>query len=125
MFIAGPPVVARIGENVTKEELGGSKIHTRNGAVDDEVESEEEAFARTKSFLSYLPSSVHDVPPRTTPTDSKDRREEWLINAVPRDRRKIYEMRPIIEAVVDQGSFFEVGRMFGRSAITGLARLDG
>ena len=125
MFVAGPPVVARIGENVTKEELGGSNIHTRNGAVDDEVESEAEAFARTKSFLSYLPSSVHDVPPRTTPTDPKDRREEWLINAVPKDRRKIYEMRPIIEAVVDQGSFFEIGRMFGRSAITGLARLDG
>ena len=125
MFVAGPPVVARLGENVTKEELGGSNIHTRNGAVDDEVDSEAEAFARTKSFLSYLPSSVHELPPRTAPTDSRDRREEWLIKAVPRDRRKIYEMRPIIEAVVDQDSFFEIGRMFGRSAITGLARLDG
>ena len=125
MFVAGPPVVARLGEKVTKEELGSSSIHCRNGAVDDEVESEAEAFARTKSFLSYLPSSVHDLPPRTNPTDSKDRRDEWLIKAVPRDRRKIYAMRPIIEAVVDQGSFFEIGRLFGRSAITGLARLDG
>ena len=57
MFVAGPPVVARLGEKVTKEELGSSSIHCRNGAVDDEVESEAEAFARTKSFLSYLPGA--------------------------------------------------------------------
>lgn len=125
MFVAGPPVVARLGENVTKEELGGSNIHSRNGAVDDEVESEEEAFSRTKTFLSYLPSSIYELPSRTEPTDQVDRREEWLIEAVPRDRRKIYDMRPIINAVVDSGSFFEIGRLFGRSTITGFARLDG
>ena len=125
LFVAGPPVVARLGENVSKEELGGSSIHSRNGAVDDEVESEEEAFSRTKTFLSYLPSSIYELSPRAEPTDSVDRREEWLIEAIPRDRRKIYDMRKIIEAVVDKGSFFEIGRLFGRSAITGFARLDG
>lgn len=125
LFVAGPPVVARLGENVSKEELGGSSIHSRNGAVDDEVESEEEAFSRTKTFLSYLPSSIYELSPRAKLTDAADRREEWLIEAVPRDRRKIYNMRRIIEAVVDKGSFFEIGCLFGRSAITGFARLDG
>ncbi len=125
LFIAGPPVVAQLGEHLTKEELGGSAIHTRNGAVDDEVSSEAEAFARARRFLSYLPSSVYGLPERGPVDDPPQRRTEWLIEAVPRDRRKVYKMRPIIEAVVDSGSFFEMGRNFGRSAITGLARLDG
>ena len=64
LFIAGPPVVARIGQNLDKNELGGSDIHTRNGVVDDEAESEEAAFAMARRFLSYLPRSVHELPPR-------------------------------------------------------------
>ena len=125
MFVAGPPVVARLGEQVTKEELGGSSIHTRNGAVDDEVESEEEAFEHTKTFLSYLPGSVYELPPRSESMDPTDRKDEWLLEAVPRDRRKIYDMRRIVNAVVDDASFFEIGRLFGRSVITGFARFDG
>lgn len=125
MFVAGPPVVARVGATMDKNELGGSNIHTRNGAVDDEVESEEAAFAAARRFLSYLPSSVHQTAERVTPEDDPSRREDWLISAIPRDPRKVYKMRPIIEAVVDRGSFFEMGRKWGRSAITGLARLDG
>ena len=62
MFIAGPPVVARAGQTVTKDELGGSDIHARAGAVDDVVASEAEAFARARRFLSYLPSSVYELP---------------------------------------------------------------
>jgi acetyl-CoA carboxylase carboxyltransferase component len=125
MFIAGPPVVARTGEELTKEELGGSAIHTRNGAIDEEVESEQQAFTAVRKFLSYLPSSIHELPPRGPVTDDPNRREEWLIGAIPRDRRKVYKMRPIIEAVLDKGSFTECGRLNGRSIITGLARLDG
>ncbi|HZD26742.1 MAG TPA: carboxyl transferase domain-containing protein [Alphaproteobacteria bacterium] len=125
MFVAGPPVVARIGQQMEKNELGGSAIHTRNGAVDDEVDSEAEAFAAARRFLSYLPSSVHELAPRLEPEDDPNRRVDWLIDAVPRDARKVYKMRPIVEAVVDQGSFFEIGRKWGRSVITGLARLDG
>jgi len=125
MFVAGPPVVAGVGEEVDKEGLGSSAIHTRNGAIDDEVESEEAAFAAARRFLSYLPSSVHDLPPRSEPTDNPNRREDFLISAIPRDRRQVYKMRPIIEAVVDLGSFTEIGRHWGRSIITGLARLDG
>ena len=125
LFVAGPPVVARLGEPVTKEELGGTDIHAHNGTVDDEVESEEEAFARTRRFLSYLPSSVHGLPPRGARDDDPERREESLISIVPRNRRQVYKMRTIIEACVDDGSFFEIGRLHGRSAITGFARLDG
>ncbi len=125
MFIAGPPVVKQIGEDLTKEELGGSAIHTKNGAIDDEVESEVEGFARARRFLSYLPSSVFDVPPRGPQQDDPARREEALIKIVPQSRRQVYKMRAIVEAVFDKTSFFEIGRGHGRSSITGLARLDG
>ena len=125
MFVAGPPVVARTGENLTKNELGGSEIHTRNGAVDDEAGSEEEAFERVRRFLSYLPPSVYELPERIETGDDPNRSEDWLIDAIPRDSRKVYKMRKIIEAVVDKDSFFEIGKKWGRSVITGFARLDG
>jgi len=125
MFVAGPPVVARIGQDLGKQELGGPEIQTKSGAVDEAVGSEEEAFACARKFLSYLPSSVHGLPPKCASDDDPQRREQSLMDAIPRDRRKVYKMRPIIEALVDRGSFFEIGRMFGRPIITGLARLDG
>ena len=125
MFIAGPPVVARAGQTVTKDELGGSDIHARAGAVDDVVASEAEAFARARRFLSYLPSSVYELPERITPSDDPARRDPWLIDAIPRDRRKVYDMRKILGAVVDTDSLFEIGKKFGGSVITALARLDG
>ncbi len=125
MFVAGPPVVARIGEDLTKQELGGWQIQTRSGAVDHAVDTEDEAFACTRRFLSYLPSSVHAVAPRIASDDDPRRRDESLMKAIPRDRRKVYKMRPIVETLVDRGSFFEMGSMFGRSVITGFARLEG
>ncbi len=125
LFVAGPPVVARLGEKIAKEDLGGAHIHAHNGAVDDVVASEDEAFERTRRFLSYLPASIDALPPRGESGDDPERREEDLISIVPRDRRKVYKMRRIVEATVDQGSFLEIGRLYGRSAITGLARLDG
>jgi len=125
MFVAGPPVVARLGETLDKQALGGWEIQTKSGAVDHAVDSEEEAFACARRFLSYLPGSVHQVAPRGPQSDDPNRREEMLFSAIPRDRRKIYKMRPIVEALVDQGTFFETGRMFGRPIITGLARIDG
>ncbi|WP_027015703.1 acyl-CoA carboxylase subunit beta [Comamonas composti] len=125
LFNAGPPVVARLGQHVTKNELGGSQIHARNGVVDDEVASEEEAFERVRRFLSYLPSSVYELPARAEVSDDPQRRDEWLLSAIPRDGRKVYKIRPIVECLVDQGSFMEMGRQWGRAIVTGLARING
>ena len=126
MMIAGPALVdwASLGD-VSKEELGASRIHTRNGAIDDEVATEAEAFERARRFLSYLPSSTDELPPVTECDDDPTRREEALIELVPRDPRKVYKMQTVIEAVVDQGSFFEIGSKWGKSIITGLARCNG
>ena len=125
MFVAGPPVVARVGETLSKNELGGSDIHTRNGAVDDEVNTEAEAFERAAKFLSYLPQSVYQLPERAGPTDDPERADDWLIKAIPRNPRQVYKMRKIIASLMDQDSFFEMGSKWGRSVITGFARIDG
>jgi acetyl-CoA carboxylase carboxyltransferase component len=125
MFVAGPPVVARAGQTLSKTELGGWEVQCRAGAVDHAVETEAEAFGCARRFLSYLPPSVHSVPERGARSDPAARREEMLFSVIPRDRRTVYKMRPIIDAVADKGTFFEMGQMFGRPIITGLARLDG
>ena len=125
MFTAGPPVVEAAGEKVTADQLGGADLHASTGSVDDVAETEIEAFARARRFLSYLPSRAGTAPPRTACHDPVDRAEAWLNGAVPRDRRWPYDVRPILEAVLDRGSFFEIGRAWGRSIVTGLARLDG
>ena len=125
MFVAGPPVVERIGQKLTKQELGGWQIQCRAGAVDHAVDTEAEAFACARRFLSYLPSSIHSTPPVTSYQTGIARNDEALLKAIPKDRRHVYKMRPIIETLVDSGSFFEMGALFGRSIITGLARIEG
>ncbi len=130
LFAAGPAVVEAMGEGYSKdggdkEGLGGSLIHTRNGVVDEEVGSEAEAFARARQFLSYLPSHVGALAPRTANTDPVDRREPALVDLVPREAKQVYSMRRLLGMVMDQGSVFEMGRLWGRAAITAFARLDG
>jgi acetyl-CoA carboxylase carboxyltransferase component len=133
LFAAGPAVVDGLGEaykgssdhQQAKESLGGSDIHTRNGVVDEEVASEEEAFAQARGFLSYLPSCVGKFAARTPCSDPADRREEMLLGVVPREAKQVYSMRQVLEAVFDRGSVFEMGRLWGRAAITAFARLDG
>ena len=125
MFVAGPPVVKRVGEDLSKEELGGSEIHAKNGAIDIVVKSEEEAIGTAKKILSYLPSSVYELPPRSEINDDPERSLDWLIEAIPKDRRKVYNSRKIIESIVDKDSFLEFGKFSGRSVIAGLARFDG
>ena len=125
MFVAGPPVVKRVGEDLTKEELGGSNIHSKNGAIDILVKSEKEAIDTTKKILSYLPSSVYDLPPRSKNNDNPNRKDEWLIEAIPKSRRKVYNSRKIINTIIDKDSFLEFGKFSGQSVVAGLARLDG
>ena len=126
MMIAGPALVEWAGGgSVAKEDLGSARIHTTNGAIDDAVDTEDEAFARARRFLSYLPTHVDELPARAPSTDDAGRREEALASIVPRDPRKTYRMREVIAAVADRGSFFEIGCEWGRSIVTGFARLDG
>lgn len=125
LFTAGPHVVAAIGEVHDKEALGGSGIHTRNGVVDDEVATEVEAFAAARKFLSYLPSRVGGVHERAACADPVERKDGSLLSIVPRDKRKAYNMRRVIEKVADSGTVFEMGQRWGRGVITAFARFDG
>jgi acetyl-CoA carboxylase carboxyltransferase component len=127
LFVAGPPVVRRaLGREVTKEELGGSHIHARgSGAVDNEAASEDDALGQIARFLSFLPASAWERPPRLAPLDDPERREEELLSIVPRQRRQVYDVRRLLDLVLDRGSLFEIGCLFGRPVVTALARLDG
>jgi acetyl-CoA carboxylase carboxyltransferase component len=117
--------VNRLGETVTKESLGGSNIHGKNGVIDDVADSEAEALAMARKFLSYLPSSTYDLAKQIQNDDPVDRKDEWLIDAIPKNRRLSYEIRPIIKSLVDKNTFFEIGKNWGTSSVSGLARLDG
>jgi len=126
VLVAGPALVERaLGETLTKEELGGAAVHRRSGVVDAVVDDEPAALAAIRRFLSYLPTNVWQPAPRVACDDPRDRREEALLDLVPRERRRIYDARRLLDHVLDRGSFFELGRDAGRSQITGLARLDG
>jgi acetyl-CoA carboxylase carboxyltransferase component len=125
LFVAGPPVVrGGIGEDVTKEELGGADVHRRSGAVERIVTTEAEAFDVVRAFLSYLPDSVFRTPPVAECADPADRRAESLLGAVPRNPRTPYRIDPILEAVFDAGSVFRYAE-YGGATVTALARLDG
>jgi len=125
MFTAGPPVVEAAGEKVTADQLGGADLHAGTGSIDDVVETEADAFARVRRFLTYFPSCAGANADRRACDDPADRTEAWLDSAIPRDRRWPYDIRPILEALVDRGSLFEIGRAWGRSIVTGLARVNG
>lgn len=127
LFAAGPPVVKRaIGLDITKQELGGSHVHTRvSGAVDNEADDEEDCLDQIRTYLSYLPSNIWCAPPYLSPSDSPDRREEELLSIVPRDKKQAYDMHRLVRLVVDEGSFFEIQPFWGASLITAFARLNG
>jgi acetyl/propionyl-CoA carboxylase alpha subunit/acetyl-CoA carboxylase carboxyltransferase component len=125
LFTAGPPVVlGGTGERLSKEELGGADVHRTNGSVERIVPDERTAFATIRRFLSYLPGSVFDLPPVTGSPDPAGRREEALLQAVPRNQRRPYDIDTILDAVFDAGSVFRYAD-YGGGSRTALARLDG
>lgn len=125
LFTAGPPVVeGGTGEKLTKEQLGGADVHRDNGAIERIVATEQDAFDVIRDFLSYLPSSVFELPPVREGHDPVDRRDEALLGAVPRNPRRLYELRTLLDAIFDEGSVFPYAE-YGRGVFTGLARLDG
>jgi acetyl-CoA carboxylase carboxyltransferase component len=127
VFAAGPPVVKQaFGVDIDKNSLGGYEVHSRHsGLVDNEAEDEGDAIRQVRRFLSYLPRNIWTEPPRIRCDDDPDREEAWLDDAIPRDRRKPFDPRKVLDAIVDRDSFFEIGRYHGKSIITGLARLNG
>lgn len=126
LFIAGPLIVKYgMGQDLTKEELGGVQVHRSSGAIDNVVKTEQEAFEQIKSFLSYLPSNVWKLPPIIESSDSINRREEELISIIPKNRRQPYKVRKILQMVFDKQSIFEMGRYYGGDTVTGFARLKG
>jgi acetyl-CoA carboxylase carboxyltransferase component len=123
---AGPPVVRRaMGVNINKFELGGATVHTRNGTIDNPAASEADALAQARRFLSYMPQNAWELPPVVDTADPSDRLVDELLEIMPENPRRGFDARKLVEAVVDRGSFFEVGPAWGRACVTGLARVAG
>jgi len=127
LFAGGPPLVKRaLGKDIDKHELGGAQVHTEiSGAVDNLAEDEDDAIRQMQTVLSYLPQNVWELAPRVECTDPVTRRGDELLKIIPENRRRPYKAKAMIETIVDQESFFEIGPGWGRSVITGYARMDG
>ncbi len=127
IFAAGPPVVKRsLGQEITKEDLGGPAVAVnKSGAIHNVAQTEDEAFDQVRRFLAFMPQNVWQLPPVLSADDPVGRCEEALLGIVPADRRRPYDMKKLVTMIVDKGSSFEIRPTFGRAVITMLARLGG
>jgi acetyl-CoA carboxylase carboxyltransferase component len=127
MALAGPHLVrAAIGEDVTQEELGGSRVHCRKSGVGDmEVASDEECIERIRQYLSFMPSNCEQPPPVHPSSDPIDRREEGLLDVLPESNRKPYDMYEVIRRIVDDGEYFDMKAQWAKTIITCFARFGG
>ena len=115
-----------INQPIDAEELGGWKLHAETtGLVDLVVNSDEEALAAIRRFLGYLPSHHGEAPPRCPVPEGAGGEAERILDLVPENPSKVYDVRKVIEAVVDPGSLLELKARFGKSICIALARLDG
>src|SRR5918992_3876167 len=127
MALAGPHLVrAAVGENVTQEELGGSRVHCRKSGVGDlEVADDEECIARIKQYLSFFPSHCEERPPVRACGDPVDRMDDELLDVLPDSNRKPYDMYDVIRRIVDHGEWLDLKPQFAKTIITCLARMGG
>ncbi|KAF2720132.1 propionyl-CoA carboxylase-like protein [Polychaeton citri CBS 116435] len=127
LFNAGPNVVknATFEEGLRFQELGGPYMHGTNGTIDNIAANEEDSFEQIRKVLSFLPNSGTQIPPSLPSDDAVDRDCPELRTIVPRRRERMYNARKVINSVVDKDSFFEIGPLWGRTVIVGLARLGG
>ncbi len=127
IFTAGPPVVREsTGEDVTKETLGGPAVAAASGLVHNVAVDDSAAIAQIRRYLSYFPSSAWSYPGRSPLTDDTGPRlTPELLERVPRDGRQVYDMRRVLDVIVDRGDWFEVQAGFGRAIICALAHLGG
>ncbi|AZR72811.1 methylmalonyl-CoA carboxyltransferase [Anoxybacter fermentans] len=127
MFITGPDVIKKVtGEEISPEALGGAAIHNKiSGNAHFMAQSEDECFEMIRALLSYIPSNNQEDPPYYTPTDPPDRETPELIDIVPANPKKCYDMRNVINIILDKDSFMEVHSHFAENIIVGFGRLNG
>jgi methylmalonyl-CoA decarboxylase subunit alpha len=127
MALAGPHLVrAAVGEDVTQEELGGSRVHCRKSGVGDlEVADDEECITRIKEYLSFMPSHCEEPPPLREASDPIDRMDEELLDVIPESNRKPYDMYEVISRIVDDGEYFDMKPQWAKTIITCFARFGG
>jgi methylmalonyl-CoA decarboxylase subunit alpha len=127
MALAGPHLVrAAIGEDVTQEELGGSRVHCRKSGVGDlEVESDEACIEAIRAYLSYFPQNCEQPPPVKPTADPIGRGDDELLDILPDSNRKPYDMYEVIARIVDDGAYFDLKPQFAKTVITCLARFGG
>ena len=127
MALAGPHLVrAAVGEDVTQEQLGGSRVHCRTSGVGDlEVADDEACIAAIKRYLSFFPSHCEQEPPVRACADPADRMDEGLLDVLPSSNRQPYDMYDVIRRIVDDGDWMDLKPQFARSIITCLARMGG
>jgi len=127
MFITGPEVVkAATGVAVTFEQLGGADVHgSVSGVAHFVADSEEAAFAIVRKLLSYLPSNCTEDPPYVPTDDPVDRRIDEVYEIVPVDPMKPFNVKRVIELIVDNGDFLEVHANYAKSAVVGFGRIGG
>jgi len=127
MFITGPEVIKSVtGEEVTHEELGGALAHaTRSGAAHFAIENEEDTLAEVRRLLSFLPQNNMDDSPVLETGDEPTRRSDELLNIVPDDSTKSYDVREVIYQIVDTGDFMEVHAQYAQNIVVGFARIAG
>jgi acetyl-CoA carboxylase carboxyltransferase component len=127
MALAGPYLVKAVtGEDVTQEELGGSRVHCRkSGVADLEVDSDEECIQAIKDYLSFMPSHCEEAPPVAVSGDPIERADEDLLEVLPESNRKPYDMYEVIRRIVDDGVWFDMKPQFAKTIITCFARIGG
>ncbi|MFC4533021.1 acyl-CoA carboxylase subunit beta [Sphaerisporangium dianthi] len=127
MYITGPDVVHAVtGEKVTHDQLGGAEVHTTiSGAGTFLYDDEAECLEDVRHLLAMLPANNRELPPVVVTGDPPDRRNEALLDLVPADPNHAYDMRSVIEEIVDDGDLFEVHALWATNIICGFARLDG
>ena len=127
MFTGGPPLVkAATGEEVTKEELGGPDVCAQvAGTVHNVAETDEDALEMARLYLSYMPQNCRSYAPRRESSDTAPRFCEEMLDIIPPNDRRPYDMHRVIECLADEGSFFEFQPRYGQSLICGLAHLGG
>ncbi len=127
MFVTGPNVLKTVThEDVTFEELGGAMVHnSTSGVAHFSCPSEPECIRQIRRLMSFIPSNNLEDAPRLTPNDSPSRTEESLDSIIPDNPNKPYDMKTVIQKIVDDEDFFEVQEYFAPNILVGFARLNG